>query len=142
MLGRLFSVELGCNRLRWLRRGYIRIENRRIGIGYLRSLLAGLLCDGSVNRVHKLCSGPLSAVVELGIMLCVSRGLVLCGDGSHSGDGAVLGGKILGLICEHVLKLFGGHLPIERELKLLLSMPHRVVLLNEWPLSNVAMSSW
>ncbi len=72
----------------------------------------------------------------------MSRGLVLCGDGSRGGYGAVLGGQVLGFICEHVLELFGGHVPIEHELKLMLSMPRGILLLDEWPLRNVAMPSW
>ena len=128
--------------MRGLRRGYLRIDLRRIGIDNLRSMHAGLLCDGIVDCMHKLRGGLLRACLELRLMLSVSRGLVLCGDGSRGGDGAVLFGKILGLICEHVLELFGGHVPIEHELKLLLRMPRGILLLDDWPLRKVAMPSW
>jgi hypothetical protein len=125
-----------------LRRGYLRIGYRRIGIDKLRGVHAGLLCDGSVDRVHKLRGGLLPAELGLGLMLGVSRGLVLRGDGSCGGDGAVLCGQVLGLICEHVLELLGGHVPVEHELKLLLSMPRGILLLDEWPLRKDAMPSW
>ncbi len=140
--GRNLSTKLGSGRMRGLRRGYLRIDPRRIGIDKLRGVHAGLLCDGSVDRVLKLRGGLLRAELGLGLMLSVSRGLVLCGGGSHGGDGAVLGGQILGLVCEHVLELFGGHVPIEHELKLLLTVPRGILLLDERPLRKVSMSSW
>ena len=82
------------------------------------------------------------AELGLGLMLCVSRGLLLCGDGSGGGDGAVLFGQVLDRVCEHVLELLGGHLSIEHELRLLLTLLCGIVLLDERPLRNVAMPSW
>ena len=128
--------------MRGLYRGYVRIYDRRIGIVNLRSMHAWLLCERSVDRVYKLRGGLLSANIELKLMHGVPYGIVLCGDGSRGGDGAVLCGQILGLFCNHVLELFGGHIPIDCELKPLLSMPRGIVLLDEWPLRNVAMPSW
>ncbi len=125
-----------------LRRGYLRIDYWRNGIDNLRSVHAGLLRDGSGDRVHKLRGGPLPAELGLGLMLCVSRGLLLCGDGSGGGDGAVLFGQVLDRVCEHVLELLGGHLSIEHELRLLLTLLCGIVLLDERPLRNVAMPSW
>jgi hypothetical protein len=49
---------------------------------------------------------------------------------------------VLGLICERMLEMFGWNLPIECELKLLLTVLCGIVLLDEWPLRNVAVSSW
>ena len=128
--------------MRRLRCGYLRNDPRRIGIDNLRSMHAGLLFDGIVDCMHKLRGGLLRAYLELRFMLSLSHGLVLCGDGSRGGDGTMLGRNILGLICNHVLHVFGGHLPIERKLKLLPTVPRGILLLDEWAHRIVAMSSW
>ncbi len=140
--GRNLSTKFGSGRMRRLRCGYLRNDPRRIGIDNLGRMDARLLCDGIVDCMHKLRGGLLRAYLELRFMLSLSHGLVLCGDGSRGGDGAVLFGKILRLICEHVLELFGGHVPIEHELKRMLIVPRWILLLDEWPLRKVAMPSW
>jgi hypothetical protein len=48
---------------------------------------------------------------------------------------------VLGLICERMLELRGGHLPADCELKLLLTMPRGIVVLGQWALGAVAMPS-
>ena len=125
-----------------LHRWYLWIHYRRIGIDYLRSMLAGLLFNGSVDRMHKLRRGHFPAAVKLGHMLRVSRRLILCRDGSRCGDGVVLGGSVFDLGREYVLGLFSGHVPIERELKPLFALHRGIILLDEWPLGAIAMSSW
>jgi len=54
----------------------------------------------------------------------------------------MLFGMVLGLLCERVFELPVGHLPIDRKLTLLLTVLRGILLLDEWPLRNVAMSSW
>ena len=125
-----------------LHRWYLWIHYRRIGIDYLRSMLAGLLFNGSVDRMHKLRRGHFPAAVKLGHMLRVSRRLILCRDGSRCGDGVVLGGSVFDLGREYVLGLFSGHVPIERELKLLLTVLCGLLLLNKWPCHTVTVPGW
>ncbi len=63
----------------------------------LLDLQCWLVLGGFIDGMHELRGGLFPAELGIELMRIVSRGLVLRNDGSHSGDGRVRGGPVLGL---------------------------------------------